>query len=247
MENDDLFANDNFELNDFFSDECAHDNNSNNTSEDAEENDDGEESNDEDQASLNVAIELFETKTKILNGIRCAAHTLQLVINTALKATDYAKKLIPKCRRIVKSLLAPNMLNLIRQQNLKYPKIDCSTRWSSTYYMLTRLVELKDFYVSMISFMPANCKMNESDWHNLEGVLQILRLFESFTQKLQAVNFAVADFYGAWQELKIEMEMLTGVELVDNILIQMDVGESDMIRNDIVYSAYLWIQDIASY
>lgn len=128
------------------------------------------------------------------------------------------------------------MLNLIRQQKLRNPKIDCLTRWSSTYYMLERFVELKDFYVSMISFMPVNCKMNDSDWHNLDGILQILRHFELLTKKLQAVNFTVADFYGAWQELRNEMESLAGVELVDNILIQMNDRESDMMRTDIIYS-----------
>lgn len=81
--------------------------------------------------------------------------------------------------------------------------------------MLERLVELKDFYVSMISFMPNKCKMNESDWHNLEGILKILHLFESLTLKLQAVNFTVSDFYAAWQELKLEMESLAGADLVD--------------------------------
>lgn len=235
VEHADVFTNDAFNLNELFSDDCLLDNNIN-ISEDAPECDDGAEIIDEDQASLSAAIEMFETRTKILSGIRCAAHTLQLVINTALKTTEYAKKLISKCRRVVKYLLAPNMLNLIRQQNLRYPKIDCLTRWSSTYYMLEGLVELKEFYVSMISFMPTKCKMNESDWHNLEGILKILHYFETLTLKLQAVNFTVSDFYAAWQELKMEMESLAGVELVDNILIQMDVRESDMMRNDIIYS-----------
>lgn len=235
VENAEIFADDGCGLNGLFCDERVDDDNMN-SSEDSDENDDGVGVSDEDQASLNAAVELFEAKTKILNGIRCAAHTLQLVINTALKQTNNAKKLISKCRRIVKSLLAPNMLNLIRQRNFRSPKIDCLTRWSSTYYMLERFVELKDFYISMISFMPSKCKMNESDWHNLDGILRILRLFESLTKKLQAVNFTVADFYGAWQELKMEMVDLIGVELVDNILVQMEARESEMMQNDIIYS-----------
>lgn len=76
-----------------FSGERLYDNNIN-TSDDAPECDDGAEVIDEDQASLNAAIEMFETRTRILSGIRCAAHTLQWVINTALKTTEYAKKLI---------------------------------------------------------------------------------------------------------------------------------------------------------
>lgn len=238
VENADLFATDDFDFENFFNEERAQASNSyyNLNGEDAEEDDNAEEQNDEEEANLYSAIRLFETKTHILSGLRCAAHTVQLVVNVALKGTNYSKKLISKCRRIVRSLLTPNMMNLIRQQNLRYPKIDCLTRWSSTYYMLERLVELKEFYVSMISFMPAGCNMNDSDWHNLDGILQILRLFESVTKKLQAVNFTVADFYCSWEELKIELETFSGVELVDNIMVQIAIRESDMIRNDIVYS-----------
>lgn len=175
-------------------------------------------------------------KANILSGIRCAAHTLQLVINKALNQTDYAKKLIAKSRRIVKHFMTPNMMNLIRQQGMKSPVIDCLTRWSSTFYMLERLVEHKEFCSSMSSFMSAKCRMSDSDWHNLDGIMKILRLFESLTKKLQATNFTVADFYGAWHELKMEMEDLAGVALVDNIIAEMNTRETDMMQNDVIYS-----------
>lgn len=182
------------------------------------------------------AISIFEEKTQIMTAIRCAAHTVQLVVNTALNETDFAKKLINKCRRIVRSLLNPNIFNLIQQQNLRKPIIDCLTRWSSTYYMLERLLELKDFYKSMIAFMPSNCKMNDADWQAMEMILSILKLFEVLTKKLQAVKFTVSDFFAAWTELKCEMESLVGIELVDNILIQINMRENEFLQNNVIYS-----------
>lgn len=161
VENAELFADDDCDLNDLFCHDNANDSN-NNASDN--ENDNGEVGAvDEVQSSLNEAVEIFEMKTNILSGIRCAAHTLQLVINKALNQTDYAKKLIAKSRRIVKSFMTPNMMNLIRQQGMKSPVIDCLTRWSSTFYMLERLLELKEFCSSMSSFMSAKCKMSDSD------------------------------------------------------------------------------------
>lgn len=212
------------------------------TDEEANENIDessggnNEENIDQLETNLNSAVSILQAKTQILNGLRCAAHTLQLVINVALKDTNYSSKLIKKCRRVVRTLLTPNMVNLIQQQHLRMPVIDCLTRWSSTYYMLKRLVELKDFYSSMISFMPFNCKLNDSDWHNLNGILNILSFFESTTKKLQAVNFTVADFYYVWHELKLELEAFSGVELVDNLLAQMETRKSELLENQIVHS-----------
>lgn len=239
VENAEVFVDDDLDLGWAFPGEDVNSNNNHGVNSD-DENDDGEDDGEQQidgmEVNLNEAVRLFGEKTKILNGIRCAAHTLQLVINTALKKTEYAKKLIAKCRHIVKSFLAPNMLCLIRQQNLRSPLIDCATRWSSTYYMLERLIEHKEFYKTMISFMPARCKMSESDWHNLDGILRILSQFEIVTKKLQSTNFTVADFYCAWHELKFEMEAMAGVELVDKILVEMAKREIDMMQNDIIYS-----------
>lgn len=49
-------------------------------------------------------------------------------------------------------------------------------------------------------------------------------------------SFTVADFYGAWHELKMEMEVLAGVALVDNIIAEMNTRETDMMQNDVIYS-----------
>lgn len=188
------------------------------------------------ETMLNDAVSLLEAKSDIFTAIRCAVHTLQLVVTVALKSTDYAKKLINKCRRIVRNLLAPNVVNMIRQQNLRMPLIDCLTRWSSTFYMLERLVELKGFYQNMKSLLPKNCQMNDVDWQALDGIISVLKLFEVLTKKLQSVEFTVSEFYAEWINLRCEMESLQGIELVDNILAEMQIREGSLLQNDVVYS-----------
>lgn len=182
------------------------------------------------------AIHLLEVKRDIITSMKCAAHTLQLVVTVAMENTDYVKKLVKKCRRVVRSLLAPNMLNMIEQQNFRTPIIDNATRWSSTFYMLERLVELKEFYQNVISFLPANCKLTEDDWQVLNSILDVLRFFERLTIRVQAVQFTVSDFYAAWLELKCEMEHLHGIGFVDNILDEMQKRERELLENDVVYS-----------
>lgn len=182
------------------------------------------------------AMTLLQEKTDIVTAIRCAAHVLQLIINIALGNTDYATKLIKKSRRIVRKLLSPSMTNLMRQQKVNLAIIDCATRWSSTYYMLERLLQLKDFYKSIMSLLPSNCRLSDTEWQALEGILGILKFFESLTTKLQSVQFTMSDFYAAWIELKCEMESMSGIELVDNILVQMQFREEEFLKNDVVYS-----------
>lgn len=78
--------------------------------------------------------------------------------------------------------------------------------------------------------------MTEAEWQELELILSILKLFESLTKKLQAVQFTVSDFYASWIELKCEIESLAGIELVDNILTQIKFREEDFLQNDVIYS-----------
>lgn len=73
----------------------------------------------------------------ILQIIFCSAHTLQLVIKDALKKCVRALRLISKCRAIVKKLRSSSVKHIIKSRKLKKPIIDCVTRWSSIYFMVS--------------------------------------------------------------------------------------------------------------
>lgn len=94
----------------------------------------------------------FSIYTLNINGIRCAVHTLQLAIRHALKATGL-KELISKCRQICKLLKKGSVKRLLTQNNIfiSIPKLDCKTRWNSTY----RMVRIQ-FVIAV--FFPASIK-----------------------------------------------------------------------------------------
>lgn len=79
----------------------------------------------------------FSVHTLNINGIRCAVHTLQLAIRDALKETEL-NKLINKCREICRLLKKSKVKKLLRRNNISItvPKLDCKTRWNSTYSMV---------------------------------------------------------------------------------------------------------------
>lgn len=74
-----------------------------------------------------------------LSGIRCAAHTLQLVVKDALAALPQeTKNVIKLCRRVAKILRLESTKFYTEGcgLTLKKPRMDVETRWGSTYIMV---------------------------------------------------------------------------------------------------------------
>lgn len=74
-----------------------------------------------------------------INGIRCAAHTLQLCIKDALEKLEQSvKNVIAICRRIAKTMRLNSSAYELKAAEIDFtiPKLDVETRWCSTYSMV---------------------------------------------------------------------------------------------------------------
>lgn len=83
----------------------------------------------------------YATHTITVNGIKCAAHTLQLAVRDAMMDKQLNIGLvIDLCREVCKSLRKQSYLYLLEENNIsvKSPRLDCKTRWSSTYNMVRK-------------------------------------------------------------------------------------------------------------
>lgn len=83
-------------------------------------------------------------------SIKCAAHTLQLAVNDALKQLGRAdSNIISLCRVAAKFLRLRSTKNEMHRVGLTsiIPKLDVETRWSSTYLMVRNFELLFKFYV----------------------------------------------------------------------------------------------------
>lgn len=78
-------------------------------------------------------------QTMFLTSIRCAAHTMQLMVWNALNGLeDDERDVIELCREASKFLRLQSSRTKMTDACLKYtlPPLDCKTRWSSTYLMV---------------------------------------------------------------------------------------------------------------
>lgn len=66
--------------------------------------------------------------------IYCSAHTLELVLGGALSKLE---SLLLSCRNLIKNLRRLTIFNLIVLRGLEKPVLDCDTRWSSTFEMVS--------------------------------------------------------------------------------------------------------------
>ncbi|GBP00576.1 hypothetical protein EVAR_73463_1 [Eumeta japonica] len=97
-----------------------------------------------------------------ISYVRSRAQTFQRCVTDVLTSTEIKEKL-DTIRTIVNKLRTPLYLNWFRNENYPMPILDNSSRWTSTYRMLQRLIELKD-YIEQIKH-DAALEISYDTWH----------------------------------------------------------------------------------
>ncbi|XP_029167403.1 uncharacterized protein LOC114937896, partial [Nylanderia fulva] len=179
----------------------------------------------------------YNFQNNIITGIRCAAHTLQLAVDDALKRTKATLHLISKARNLVKKLRTQTFIYLIKKQNLKKPVIDCPTRWCSTLDMLEHLLLLKDYCEKLAVTKFQNfMTLKDNEWTKIEEICAALQPSKICTKKLQAEQLTLSDFFGVWYETKMMTETIH-TPFATLILEQMISREQKLLNNDALLSA----------
>lgn len=142
----------------------------------------------------------------MLVSVRCAAHSLQLAVRDILKTEDL-KNIVNKARLIVKKLRTTTILISIKREKLKKPILDCETRWSSTYMMLKRLLELNSFCVDLAVSIK-ELHLSESNWVSIEKIVNILEPVKIASDVLQSEQLTITDFYNIWTKCKLKVKKI---------------------------------------
>nr|CAG8435302.1 12316_t:CDS:2 [Entrophospora candida] len=194
-----------------------------------------------------------------LNIIRipCFAHTLQLVVNKALKINTNIQSFVLRCKRLINFFTTPKQKENLEkmQKELSYPNIhtviqDISTRWNSSFYSWRRLIDLQSAVTHLPSKLMADLNkdnkkdgkrlerimLNDSEWILMNDLVQIFSGFEELTRKFSGksyVTFSVV--YPLINSLKEKLNLiLNSIEDCNNINISINQNDesSEMMQMD---------------
>lgn len=139
---------------------------------------------------LNCAIDKLKWK-----HFPCYAHTLNLVVQNAVKAIQ---PLLEKGRHIVtffkRSNLASEKLQKFQKDSgFSQPKKliqDVQTRWNSTYFMVDRLTLLRDAVKTSLTISERDyINLSPEEWNICSEMVKVLKPFQDVTQKMSGEGY----------------------------------------------------------
>jgi hypothetical protein len=141
--------------------------------------------------------------TGFLSVQRCAAHTIQLSVIDVTKELckdENFKLRLSHIRSVVKSIKSSSYVEFVRREKMALPKLDCVTRWMSTFLMMQSLQNIKsqmtNIYVQLESsnLLPA-ILLSDEDWENVATYLDAFRPIFIFTKKLQTEQLDISNSF----------------------------------------------------
>jgi hypothetical protein len=146
------------------------------------------------------------------HSLRCIAHSIQLSIKDAFKNSLKIQELVNKCKSIVKYFKksGPAMNTLINIQSLKRGtnvlKLlqDVSTRLNSEFYMIYRILELKQPLCTAISQIDGVDEISKDEWKILDELVTVLDVLEGSTRVLCGDSYSTLSMFIPTINLLIE-------------------------------------------
>ena len=122
--------------------------------------------------------------------LSCYAHTIQLVV-TSFNKDPYVRSLVTEVYRVVKkvnssAVATGKLLRLCNKKLLSH----CPTRWSSTFLVLQRLLEVKEPLIQVLQEMEWDCTITVSKWKVLSSMMDLLHPFAESTNLLSGEKYA---------------------------------------------------------
>lgn len=160
--------------------------------------------------------------------LMCVAHTLQLVIR---KAYTHYDNILMKVRRLIGKIKKSSVaVGKLKKKTGKVLITDNSTRWNSTYLMVSRLIDLKDD----VNYLLADMKKDSllvSEWARLGELCQLLKPFAEQTDKLQGNSMSLSNVIPALLELEYHLQSCCAPKVVTKAMLDDMTGRFRCIRD----------------
>lgn len=198
-----------------------------------------------------VNFVVSDNASNIVKGIKeilklkhfgCFAHTLNLIVDDAIRP---CKELIDKVKRVVahyrKSTVSAERLTKYQlQQNAdaqtKRLVQDVDSRWNSTFYMVSRFVELKEALRSTMALVDRDLpQITVEDWSVLTQLITVLHPFEQLTKDMSGEKYLTASSVIVMtrclkEALNVTMEKIDQ-EVVIDVAVLLKHGIADRLKS----------------
>lgn len=127
------------------------------------------------------------------------AHTINLLLKDVLlnviPLVEKVKTLVAHFRRNTQSWLILKKEQEKNGQEVEKLKMKVPTRWNSTFFMLQRLLELKEYIITSSALLDAKleqlkfAKLLPENWTEIEQLYKILKPFADVTNDLSGQTY----------------------------------------------------------
>ncbi|XP_055306540.1 zinc finger BED domain-containing protein 4-like, partial [Sitodiplosis mosellana] len=179
-----------------------------------------------------------------ITGVNCSAHTLQLVTNDAIGAMeDKHRNVIELCRRVAKFLRKESTIITLKNTENAYekkPRLDVSTRWCSTYFMMDDVHACKKAIEFLAEKYARNKKLKMfklllKKWNTLRELIVVLQVPYKATVALQNHRITLSDAFGIWLKIDIHLSLLCNKKSYKTNLARFML-ESYRNRKDVIFN-----------
>lgn len=168
--------------------------------------------------------------------VHCVVHRLQLGINDVLSGDKTLNKLLVVSKKLSAKLRNPLLRIQLQHEGLNMAILDQETRWSSSFRMLGRLLQLENFCKNQAKHVPG-LHLSEIVWKKLKELYEALAPVAELTQQLQSEKLDVTQFVSFWKTAMYKLEK------VDNITSK-KLRESIRKREKLIFSNKIVISSI---
>lgn len=186
-------------------------------------------------SELNETLSGIKTATEGVIPVRCAVHTLQLSVHDVISSNTQIKRVLGAVRKVVNKTHTQNMRLIFKQNRKALPKLDCDTRWGSTYDMLESVVAGKSF-LDQIALANESLLLLENEWEIIMDLLHSLKPIYETTKTLQLRNLVAGQFLGEWMKCKVLLSKEATVTSLA-VLQAMEKREEALLNNGALLSA----------
>ena len=144
-----------------------------------------------------------------LASLGCVAHTLQLAVNEAVLSQRSIADCVAISRKIVghfkhSNVATSRLQDLQKQLGTKEARLqqDVATRWNSTFYMLTSLLQQKRVLAAYAVEFDLPAFLSPNQWALIENILTILDPCEQLTKNMSSAAATAADVIPSIEALK---------------------------------------------